>query len=98
MCSGQVLGHWCRVVDVVDARGTLERIGDLRENGGEYSGIIASMTPAERNYSISDKEALVIVKALQHWRHWLEGTKVPIEILTDHKNLEYFTKPRVLNR
>src|SRR5258706_71378 len=57
-----------------------------------------SMTPAERNYSIADKETLAIVKSLQHWRHWLEGTKLPIEILTDHKNLEYFTKPQILNR
>jgi hypothetical protein len=32
------------------------------------------MTPVERNYEISDKEALAIIKALQHWRHWLEGT------------------------
>jgi len=52
-----------------------------------------SMTPAKRNYSISDKEGLAIIKALQHWHHWLEGTKIPIEILTDHKNLQYFTKP-----
>jgi len=57
-----------------------------------------SMNPAERNYGISDKETLAIVKALQHWRHWLEGTVVPVEIITDHKNLEYFTRPRVLNR
>ena len=56
-----------------------------------------SMTPVERNYGISDKEALAIVKALQHWRHWLEGTRLPIEILTDHQNLQYFTKPRILN-
>ena len=56
------------------------------------------MTLAKRNYGISDKEALTIVKALQHWRHWLEGTKIPIEILTDHQNLQYFTKPQVLNR
>src|SRR5258708_34200008 len=56
------------------------------------------MTPAKRNYGISDKEALAVVRSLQHWRHWLEGTKIPIENLTDHKNLEYFTKPRVLNR
>jgi len=26
------------------------------------------MTPAERNYGISDKEALLIIKGLQHWR------------------------------
>jgi len=52
-----------------------------------------SMNPAERNYRISDKEALAIVQALQHWRHWLEGTTIPVEIITDHKNLEYFTRP-----
>ena len=56
------------------------------------------MNPAERNYSIMDKEALAVVRSLQHWRHWLEGTQIPIDILTDHRNLEYFTKPRILNR
>ena len=49
-------------------------------------------------YSIPDKEALTIVKGLQNWRHWLEHMKLPIQILTDHKNLKYFTKPWVLNR
>jgi hypothetical protein len=57
-----------------------------------------SMTPPERNYGISDWEALAVVRALQHWRHLLEGMSTPIEILTDHRNLEYFTKPKVLNR
>ena len=57
-----------------------------------------SMNPAERNYGIPDKEALAIVKALQHWRPWLERTRFPIQILTDHKNLEYFAKARILNR
>ena len=57
-----------------------------------------SMNPAEHNYSIPDKEALAIVKGLQNWRHWLKCTKLPIQILMDHKNLEYFVKPQVLNR
>ena len=57
-----------------------------------------SMTPAERNYDIGDKETLVIVKPLQHWQHWLEGTRLPIEIITDHKNLENFSNPRILNQ
>ena len=57
-----------------------------------------SMNPAERNYGISDKEALPIVKGLQHWRHWLEHTPEPIRIITDHRNLEYFKTPRFLNR
>ena len=58
---------------------------------------LKSMTPAERNYGIGDKEALPIVKGLQYWRHWLEGTKEPVQIITDHCNLEYFKDPRPLN-
>jgi hypothetical protein len=56
------------------------------------------MNPAEWNYGIPDKEALAIVKGLQNWRHWLERTRLPVQILTDHKNLEYFSKPRILNQ
>src|SRR5258708_28933918 len=56
------------------------------------------MNPAKQNYSISDKEALPIVKGLQHWRHWLERTPEPICIITDHRNLEYFKTPHFLNR
>src|SRR5271156_479666 len=47
-----------------------------------------SMTTAERNYGVSDKELLAIVKSLGQWRQYLQGTKEPIKILTDHKNLE----------
>jgi len=57
-----------------------------------------SMAPAERNYDIGDKEMLAVVKPLEHWQHWLEGTKLPIEILTDHKNLVNFSNPRILNQ
>jgi hypothetical protein len=57
-----------------------------------------SMNLVERNYGIPDKEALAIVKGLQNWRHWLEQMKLPVQILTDHKNLEYFARPRILNR
>jgi len=52
-----------------------------------------SMNPAECNYSILDKEALPIVKGLQHWCHWLEHTPEPICIITDHRNLKYFKTP-----
>ena len=52
-----------------------------------------SMNPAERNYGIPDKEAFAIIKGLQNWWHWLERTQLLVQILTDHKNLEYFAKP-----
>jgi RNase H-like domain found in reverse transcriptase/Integrase zinc binding domain len=57
-----------------------------------------SLTPVERNYEIHDKEMLAIIRALEEWRHFLEGLKHRIEIWTDHKNLEYFRTAKKLNR
>ena len=56
-----------------------------------------SLTPVERNYEIHDKEMLTIVRTLEEWRHYLEGTRHRIEVWTDHKNLEYFQMAKKLN-
>ena len=56
-----------------------------------------SLSPVERNYEIHDKEMLAIVRALEEWRHFLEGAKHQVEIWTDHKNLEYFMSAKKLN-
>ena len=56
------------------------------------------MIEAERNYEIYDKELLAIIRALEEWRHYLEGSPHDIEIWTDHKNLEYFREAHKLNR
>ena len=55
-------------------------------------------TPAECNYEIFDKELLAIVKAFENWRPELEGSAYPIDVVTDHKNLEYFTTTKLLSR
>ncbi|KAL0146658.1 hypothetical protein M9458_057998 [Cirrhinus mrigala] len=47
------------------------------------------LSPAERNYDIGNRELLAIKLALEEWRHWLEGSIHPFQILTDHKNLQY---------
>lgn len=57
-----------------------------------------SMSLAERNYDIYDKEMLAIVKSLEHWRQYLQGTVDRITILTDHKNLEYFKNAKITSR
>jgi len=57
-----------------------------------------SLSPVEWNYKIHDKEMLAIIRALEEWRHFLEGACYPVEIWTDHKNLEYFMTARKLNR
>jgi hypothetical protein len=53
---------------------------------------------AEQNYEIYDKEMLVIVEALEGWRHHLEGSGKRIKIFSDHKNLLWFTETKVYNR
>jgi len=52
---------------------------------------------AERNYETHDQELLAIVASFKHWRHYLEGSEHPIEVLTDHRNLTGFAKVKQLN-
>jgi hypothetical protein len=40
---------------------------------------------------------LAIVRALEEWRHFVEGAENQVEIWTDHKNLEYFMTAKKLN-
>jgi hypothetical protein len=52
----------------------------------------------ERNYEIHDTDMLAIIQGLEEWRHHLEGARHPVEIRTNHKNLEYFRVAQKLNR
>jgi hypothetical protein len=54
-------------------------------------------SPAKCNYEIYDKELIAIVWAFEEWRLELEGTLHPIQVLSDHKNLEYFMSTKLLN-
>lgn len=47
------------------------------------------MTETKHNYEIYDRELLAVVRALESWRHYLEGLPKKFPIYTDHKNLEY---------
>jgi len=55
------------------------------------------LSDPELNYEIYDKEMLAIVEAFKHWRAYLEGS-ADILVYTYHKNLQYFTTTKVLNR
>jgi len=59
--------------------------------------ISKALNGMERNYEIHDKEMLGVIRCLEVWRHFLEGTKMKFEIWTDHKNLEYFMSSQNLN-
>ena len=55
-----------------------------------------TFTTAELNYDIHDKELLAIFEAFKIWRHYLEGPIYSINVVMDHKNLEYFSTTKVL--
>jgi hypothetical protein len=57
-----------------------------------------SLNTVKQNYEIHNKEMLAVMRALEEWRHFLEGAKQRVEIWMDHKNLEYFMTTKKLNR
>jgi hypothetical protein len=56
-----------------------------------------TFTPTERRYEIYDRELMGIVRALEEWRHYIQGSPFTTEVLSDHRNLTYFRKPQRLN-
>ena len=50
----------------------------------------------ELNYDTHDKELLAIFEAFRVWHQYLKGSGIPINVLTDHKNLEHFSTTKVL--
>jgi hypothetical protein len=55
------------------------------------------LIPAETRYETHDQELLAIVAAFKQWRHYLEGSAYPVEVLTDHNNLVAFQSIKSLN-
>src|SRR3979490_190661 len=55
-----------------------------------------TFTPLELNYDVHDKELLAIFEAFKSWHYYLEGSSEAIDVITDHKNLEYFSTTKLL--
>uniref|UniRef100_A0A3Q2Q3I6 Gypsy retrotransposon integrase-like protein 1 n=1 Tax=Fundulus heteroclitus TaxID=8078 RepID=A0A3Q2Q3I6_FUNHE len=55
------------------------------------------LSKSEQNYDVGNRELLAVKLALEEWRHWLEGSKTPFLVWTDHRNLEYLKTAKRLN-
>ncbi len=55
------------------------------------------LSSAEQNYDFGNRQLLAMKSAMEEWRHWLDGSKHPFVVLTDHKNLEYQRSAKRLN-
>ena len=72
----------------------------LDSNGDRHpiSFISKTLSPAKRNYEIYDRELLAIIRALEEWRHYIQGSPHTTIVLSDHKNLTYYREAKKLNR
>ena len=55
------------------------------------------MIPAEIQYKTHDQELLAIIEIFKTWRHYLEGYKFKVLVLTNHNNLRRFMDTKSLN-
>ncbi|KAG6438864.1 hypothetical protein O3G_MSEX000284, partial [Manduca sexta] len=60
------------------------------EHPVEYASRL--MTPAERNYSTTEREALAVVWAISKFRGYIEG--LPVTVITDHQALKWLMSLR----
>ncbi|QRW18646.1 Retrotransposable element Tf2 protein [Rhizoctonia solani] len=76
---------------ILSQRGSDNRLHPIAYMSKSFSG-------AEGNYDTHDKELLAIIKALEEWRIFLEATNKPVQVFTDHCNLEYWMQARTFNQ
>ena len=76
-------------------------IFSLSSDEGEVNPVAfysCTLNGAELNYDTHDKELLAIFEAFKNWRHYLESPHHTVDVVTNHKNLEYFSTTKVLSR
>ena len=71
---------------------------DLNRDRHPISFISKTLSPAEQNYEIYDRELLAIIHALEEWQHYIQGSTHTTVILSDHKNLTYYHEAKNLTR
>ena len=103
--TAPVLSHWKpdrQIIVETDASDyALAAILSIQESDDSVHPVAylsRTFSGAELNYDVHDKELLAIFEAFKSWRHYLEGPAFPIDVVTDHKNLEYFSTTKILSR
>ena len=103
--TAPILTHWIPdkqlIVETDASDYALGAILSIQLDSGEVHPVAfhsRTFTPPELNYDTHDKELLAIFEAFRVWRHYLEGSGIPVDVITDHKNHEYFSTTKVLTR
>jgi len=101
--SAPILTHWISnaqlIVETDASDYALAAILSIVNEDNEVHPVVfhsRTFTVVELNYDTHNKKLLAIFEAFKIWRHYLEGLAYLIDIVTDHKNLEYFSTTKVL--
>src|SRR5882724_11621197 len=103
--TAPVLTHWIPdtqiTVETNASDYALAAVLSITTSNGELHPIAfhsRTFSALELNYDIHDKELLAIFEAFKQWRHYLEGSGLMIDVVTDHRNLQYFSMTKILTR
>ena len=103
--STPVLTHWVPdrpiIVETDASDYTLGAILSIETDSGEIHPVAfhsRTFSAPELKYDTHDKELLAVFEAFRVWRHFLEGSSTPVDVVTGHKNLKYFSTTKVLTR
>ena len=71
----------------------------LDEHGARHPICFMSKTfdSAQKNYEIYDRELLAIIRALEEWRPFIQGSPFVTTVYSDHQNLTYWKNPQRLS-
>jgi hypothetical protein len=98
-----VLHHWIPSHQIVvemdtsnyDFTGILSILGDDREFH-PVAFQSRTLMASELNYDMHNKELLAIFDCFTLWHHYLDGPPLTVDVVMDHKTLEYFASTKVL--
>ncbi len=103
LTHASILTHWVPdqqlVVETDASNYTIAAILSIYLEDSKIQSIAflsLSLHNAKLNYDTHDKDLLAIFEAFKYWHHYLEGSTDSIDIITDHKNLEYFSTTKIL--
>jgi RNase H-like domain found in reverse transcriptase/Reverse transcriptase (RNA-dependent DNA polymerase) len=103
--TAPILTHWIPdaplIIETDASNYALATILSTRTSDGKLHPITfhsQTFTAPKLNYDVHNKELLAIFEVFQRWRHYLEGSTSQIDVITDHKNLEYFCTMKLLTR
>ena len=100
--TAPVLTHWIPdtpiMVETDASDYFLVAVLSIHTPDGNYHPVVfhSQIKDTETNYNIHNKELMAIYDAFKRWQHYLEGAGTPINIVTDHRNLQYFSTTKVL--